>query len=175
MYAFGSGVISLCASQKAPPRLPKSWHSLLKRNSICYVLRFCYYWEDYRNSNLDLLYPLHLRSKKSLFRTFSAKSTMCYLFCFKNIVHLQLFPTSGGGPPAFATPLMLSDDFFIVIAWYSHENPIRNLRLEHRFCKFAIFEKCFGFPIWTGYSHSIWDPKSYFFAISARIQSGAPF
>ena len=92
---------------------------------------------------MEWIYTLHLRVKKLRFCTFSVNSRMCYLFCFKNIVHLQLFATSGAGPPAFATPLMLYDDFFMVIAWDFNETPIRNLRLEHRFCKFAFFwEMC---------------------------------
>jgi len=61
----------------------------------------------------------------------------------------------GAGPSAFATPLMVYDDFFMVISWNSNEKPIRNLRLEHRFCEFASLENIFGFSIPTGYSHLI--------------------
>ena len=45
--------------------------------------------------------------------------------------------------------------FLIVISLDSNERPIGNLRLDHRFSKYASLEKIPGFPIPTGYFHLI--------------------
>ena len=36
-------------------------------------------------------------------------------FCFNNMLRLQLFATSAAGPAAFATPLIVFDDFCMKI------------------------------------------------------------
>ena len=76
--------------------------------------------------DLDLIFPLQNWFRKLFSAPFLQNQRNAIFFCFKTEVHLQLFAMAGTGPSAFATPLMLFNDFLRVNSWDCHGKPIRN-------------------------------------------------
>ena len=133
------------------------------RNTIGFAILL--FWENSRNSNLDWLYPLHCRIKKWLCCTFQHNQECATFFTLK-YSPFATFRNVRRRIPSFCHPSNAFEWLFYGNSMKFPWKPIRNLRLEHRFCKFASIEKGFGLSIPTGYPHSILDQKVDFLHFS---------